>query len=41
MTVEDAIFSAFAQVASVNYNDTNMQLKDANGNVIMELSPVK
>ena len=41
MTVEDAIFSAFAQVASVNYNDTKMQLKDANGNVIMELSPVK
>ena len=41
MTVEDAIFSAFAQVASVNYDNNKMQLKDANENVLMELSPVK
>lgn len=41
MSVEDAIFSAFAQVASVKYDDAKMQLKDANGNVLMELSPVK
>ena len=38
MTVEDAIFSAFAQVASVNYDNNKMQLKDANENVLMELS---
>lgn len=41
MSVEDAIFSAFAQVASVKYDDAKMQLKDANGNVLMELSPAK
>ena len=41
MQVEDAIFSAFAQVASVKYDDVKMQLKDANGNILMELSPAK
>ena len=41
MTTEDAIFSAFSQVATVNYDNTIMQLKDANGNILMELSPVK
>ncbi len=41
MSTEDAIFSAFSQVASVNYDNDKMQLKDANGNVIMELSSVK
>lgn len=41
MTVEDAIFSAFSQVATVNYDDAKMELKDINGKVIMELSPVK
>ena len=38
MRVEDAIFSAFTQVASVEYNNLKMQLKDMGGNVIMELS---
>ena len=41
MTVEDAIFSALGQVASVDYNNEIMQLKDASGNVIMTLSSVK
>ena len=41
MTVEDAIFSAFAQVASVNYDNNKMQLKNADGNILMELSPIK
>lgn len=41
MTVEDAIFSALGQVASVDYNNEIMQLKDASGNVIMTLSAVK
>lgn len=40
MTVEDAIFSAFSQVASVDYNKNTMQFKDANGNILMELSPL-
>ncbi len=38
MTVEDAIFSAFSQTASVSYNNSTMQLKDKDGNVLMELS---
>ena len=41
MSTEDAIFSAFSQVASVDYNNDKMQLKDASGNVVMELSSVK
>ena len=41
MTVEDAIFSAFAKVASVNYDNEKMQLKDESGNVLMELSFIK
>lgn len=40
MTVEDAIFSAFSQVASVEYDNNNMKLKDNNGNILMELSPI-
>ena len=34
MTVEDAIFSAFIKVASVNYDNEKMQLKDESGNEI-------
>ena len=41
MRTEDAIFSAFFQVSSVNYDNNIMQLKDASGNVIMTLSSVK
>jgi heat shock protein HslJ len=41
MTVEDAIFSAFIKVASVNYDNEKMQLKDESGNVLMELSSIK
>lgn len=41
MTVEDAIFSALSQVASVNYDNDKMQLKNASGNVVMELSSIK
>ncbi len=41
MSTEDAIFSAFSQVASVDYNNDKMQLKDASGKVVMELSPIK
>ena len=41
MTVEDAIFSAFSQVTSVNYDNDKMQLKNASGNVVMELSSIK
>ena len=40
MTVEDAIFSAFIQAASVEYNKDYIFLKDVNGNIIMELSPL-
>lgn len=41
MQVEDAIFSAFVQTASVEYDNTKMLLKDGKGNVVMELSPKK
>ena len=41
MSVEDAIFSAFVQTSSVEYDNTKMQLKDGKGNVVMELSPKK
>ena len=41
MRTEDAIFSAFFQVSSVNYDNNIMQLKDASGKVVMELSPIK
>jgi heat shock protein HslJ len=41
MQVEDAIFSAFVQTASVEYNNEKMQLKDASGKVVMELSSIK
>ena len=41
MTVEDAIFSALSQVTSVNYDNDKMQLKNASGNVVMELSSIK
>ncbi|MBR2493902.1 MAG: META domain-containing protein, partial [Paludibacteraceae bacterium] len=40
MTTEDAIFSAFSQVASVEYDNNNMKLKDNNGKILMELSPI-
>ena len=41
MTTEDAIFSAMSQVASVEYNNEEMQLLDINGNVVMKLSAIK
>lgn len=41
MTTEDAIFSAMSQVASVEYNNEEMQLFDINGNVVMKLSAIK
>ena len=41
MRTEDAIFSAFFHVSSVNYDNNIMQLKDASGKVVMELSPIK
>ena len=41
MSTEDAIFSAFVRVSSVEYNQDNMLFKDNAGNVIMELSSVK
>lgn len=40
MTTEDAIFSAFSQVASVEYDNNNMKLKDNNGKILMELSHI-
>lgn len=41
MTIEDAIFKAFSLVSEVEYNKTNMTLKDNNGNTLMELSLIK
>ena len=40
MTVEDAIFSAFSQVSSVVYDKNDMQLKDKDGKILMELTYV-
>ena len=40
MTVEDAIFSAFSQVSSVVYDKNDMQLKDKDGKILMEITYV-
>ena len=40
MSTEDAIFSAFVQASSVEYDNKKMILKDTRGNILMELSSI-
>lgn len=40
MSTEDAIFSAFVQASSVEYDNEKMILKDTKGNTLMELSSI-